>query len=120
MAADPPRPLRVLFCVAITQNFFDLPSADIPNVLKAFGRTVEAIAGMAGVTVLGTLDDDETMVGPSPTGWPWTCYILADVVDRDTVVAVCNLFRATQVAQYRLWRYGRIEARIGRELALPT
>ena len=40
---------------------------------------------LPGVKILGMLDDDETMVGTSPTGFPWTAYIMADVPDRETV-----------------------------------
>ena len=57
------------------------------------------------------------MVGPSD-GWPWTCYILADVDTQETVKAACNLFRTTLVGEYALWRYAKIEARIGRALII--
>jgi hypothetical protein len=40
-------------------------------------------------------------------------------VDFDTVTAVCNLYRTTAVGEYNLWRYGKIEARVGRELVVP-
>jgi hypothetical protein len=66
-----------------------------------------------------TIDDDQTMVGTSPNGWPWTFYILAEVPDRETVAA-CNLFRTIEVGEHRLWRYMRVEARIGRELVIPA
>jgi hypothetical protein len=112
--------LRALFCGAVTQNFFDLPSDQIGSVLQATGAMLRALREMPGVEVIGTLDDDQTMVGPSPVGWPWTFYILADVVDYETVVAACNLFRVTPVGEYRLWRYMRVEARVGRELVMPS
>lgn len=114
-----PAKIRALFCCAVLQNFFDLPSAEIPVILKATGRLVRTIREMPGVDVLGTMDDDETMVGTSPNGWPWTFYILADVPDRDTAVTICNLFRTTEIGEYRLWKYIRIEARLGRELIMP-
>jgi len=113
-------PLRVLFCCAVTQNFFDLPAAEIGTVWEATGAMLSALRDLPGVTILGTLDDDQTMVGPSPAGWPWTFYILADVPDHATVVAACNLFRITSVGAYRLWRYMRVEARVGRELMIPA
>ena len=116
--AETPK-IRALFCAAVLQNFFDLPGAEIPSVLKATGRLVRTIREMPGVDVLGTMDDDETMVGTSPNGWPWTFYILADIPDRDTAVAICNLFRTTEVGGYRLWKYIRVEARLGRELLMP-
>jgi hypothetical protein len=120
MPTDPPKMLRVLFCGAVTQNFFDLPSAEIGSVLKATGAMLAAMGALPGVTILGTMDDDMTMVGPSPSGWPWTFYILADVPDHESAVAACNLFRVTPVGEYRLWRYMRVEARIGRELVMPS
>jgi len=111
--------IRALFCCAVLQNFFDLPSADIPAILKATGGILRQIREMPGVEVLGTFDDDETMVGTSPNGWPWTFYILADVPDRASAVAICNLFRSTEIGEHRLWRYMRVEARLGRELVMP-
>ncbi|WP_447725842.1 hypothetical protein [Sphingomonas koreensis] len=116
---DKPRKLRVLFCSAVTQNFFDLPPSEIAKVWAGVAEMLKGIRDLPGVEVLGTLDDDETMVGTSPNGWPWTFYILADVPDRDSAVAACNLFRATTVGEYLLWKYMRVEARIGRELVIP-
>lgn len=116
---DTPDKIRALFCGAVLQGFFDLPGKDIPAVLKATGGMLRQIREMPGVDVLGTFDDDETMVGTSPTGWPWTFYILADVPDRAAAVAICNLFRTIEVGEYRLWKYLRVEARLGRELVMP-
>lgn len=113
------KPIRTLFCGAVLQPFFDLPGAEIPTVLQATGAMLKRLRELPGVSVIGTMDDDETMVGTSPTGWPWTFYILADVTDRATVVAACNLFRTTAVGEHRLWRYMRVEARMGRELVMP-
>ena len=113
------KPLRVMFCGAVLQNFFDLPPADISKVWQGTGEMLKGIRDLPGVQIIGTMDDDLTMVGTSPTGWPWTFYILADVPDHDTAVAACNLFRTIEVGEYRLWRYIRVEARIGRELVIP-
>ena len=76
---------------------------------------------LPGVRVLGNLDDDQIMVGPS-TSWPWTTYVMADVPDIETVTAACNLFRVTPVGDgtYKLWKYCRVETRIGRELVFPA
>jgi hypothetical protein len=73
---------------------------------------------MDNVRVLGVMDDDRLVVGQSD-GAPWTFYIMADVADFDTAVAVCNLYRTTPVGEYNLWRYGKIEARVGRALTVP-
>lgn len=110
-------PLRVLFCIGINQNFFDLPTGSGGMVWKAFVSMMQQIEDMPGVTVLGNMDDDSHMVGPSD-GWPWTCYILADVDTADTVKACCNLFRTVPVGDHGLWRYAKIEARIGRALTI--
>jgi hypothetical protein len=118
MTTDTPK-LRVLFCGAVLQNFFDLPAGEIGRVWNATGEMLKGIRDLPGVEILGTIDDDQTMVGTSPAGWPWTFYILADVPDHATVVAACNLFRTIEVGEHRLWRYIRVEARIGRELVIP-
>jgi len=119
MATQPQAKLRVLFCGAVLQNFFDLPAAEIGKVWQATGEMLKGIRDLPGVEIIGTIDDDQTMVGTSPNGWPWTFYILADVPDRQTVVEACNLFRTVAVGEYRLWKYMRVEARIGRELVIP-
>lgn len=110
-------PLRVLFCIGVTQNFFDLPETEIGAVWKGYGEMMSQMNVMPGVTILGTMDDDRLMVGSSAS-WPWTVYIMADVADMDTVVAVCNLFRTVKVGEFRLWKYGKIEARVGRGLII--
>lgn len=119
MNDEKPRKLRTLICGAVLQNFFDLPAGEIGAVWQATGVMLKGIRDLPGVEILGTLDDDESMVGTSPTGWPWTFYILADMPDRATVVAACNLFRTVPVGEHRLWKYIRVEARIGRELVIP-
>jgi hypothetical protein len=35
-----------------------------------------------------------------------------------TVKAVCNLFRTIPVNEHALWRYAKVEARIGRPLVV--
>ncbi|MSW64659.1 MAG: hypothetical protein F2825_07195, partial [Actinobacteria bacterium] len=57
--------------------------------------------------------------GPSD-GWPWTCYVLADVDDQATVRAACNLVRTVPVGtgDARFWRFAEIEARMGRALTV--
>lgn len=82
---------------------------------------MQGIAALPGVKVLGNLDDDRSMVGPS-TSWPWTTYVLADVPDLETVHAACNLFRTIGVGDgtYKLWKYCKVEARVGRELSIPA
>ena len=116
------KPIRTLFCIAVQQNFFDLPFSQIGPVWKAFGTMMKGISELPGVKILGMLDDDETMVGTSPTGFPRTAYIMADVPDRETVRQACNLFRTVPVGDTdeRLWKYCRVEARMGRALEVPT
>ena len=107
--------LRVLFCIGVQQTFFDEERANTENVVGAITEAFADLAGRFGVTVLGTMDDDELMVGAS-ANWPWTAYVLADVQDLASVAAVCNIVRETSVGEHRLWRYLRIEARVGRPL----
>jgi hypothetical protein len=106
---------RVLFCIGVTQSFFEEESASLPVILPAIQSAFDDLGGRFGIKVLGTLDDDQTIVGQAPS-WPWTAYILADAPDMEAVVAVCNLVRETSIGPHRLWRYLRIEARVGREL----
>jgi len=114
------KPLRVLFCMGVNQNFMDGTADEMKDVWGAFVAMMQGIARLPGVRVLGNMDDDQIMVGPS-VAFPWTTYVLADVPDLETVTAACNLFRATPVGggTYKLWKYIRVEARIGRELVIP-
>jgi hypothetical protein len=118
MSQENVEPLRVLFCIGVSQNFFDLPTGETGAVWQGYSNMMRSMAALPGVKVLGTLDDDRLVVGPTD-GWPWTVYIMADVPDYETVVAACNLFRTIRVGEHNLWKYGRIEARIGRALQIP-
>ena len=112
---------RALFAFGLTQDFFNEDRARIPAIMEALRSSFADLEQRFGVRVLGTLDDDETMVGARET-WPWTCYVLAEVPDRTAVASVCNLLRETEVGDARLWKYLKIEARLGRPLffAEPT
>jgi len=107
--------LRVLFCFGVTQNFFEEDPETIPDRVAAIRQAFADLSGRFGVSVLGTMDDDELMVGTSVV-WPWTAYILADAPDLEAVTAVCNIVREAEVGKSRLWRYMRVEARVGRPL----
>lgn len=109
--------LRTLFCFGNNQNFFDLPIDEIRPVWEATQQLLSAIDDMDGVEVIGTFDDDAHMVGPS-SGWPWTFYVLADVADQPTVREACGLLRTIRVGDHALWRYFKVEARMGRELTI--
>jgi hypothetical protein len=115
------QPLRVLFCIGINQNFFDLPADGIApgDVWRATVDMLDALKALPGVGYLGDIDDDAHLVGPS-NGWPWTCYVLADVDTQETVKAACNLFRTTPVGDgtFKLWRFAKVEARMGRPLTV--
>src|SRR5260370_33101266 len=103
-------PLRVLFCCGVTQNFFDLPREKIGEVWQAYGKMLAAVESMDGVSVLGIMDDDRLTVGNADNS-PWPFYIMADVRDFDTAVAVFNLYRTTPAGEHHLGRYGQIEDR---------
>ena len=107
--------LRVLFCFGVTQSFFDAEPASVPGIAKAITEAFADLGGRFGVRVLGTMDDDELMVGAS-AAWPWTTYVLADVPDLETVAKVTNVLREAEVDGARLWKYLRVEARVGRPL----
>ncbi len=111
------KPMRVLFCMGINQNFMDAAREEQLEVWAAFSEMWNSIHDMEGVNVIGNMDDDQSMVGAS-NSYPWTTYLLADVIDYNTVVACCNLFRTVEVGEgpYKLWRYMKVEARMGREL----
>lgn len=107
--------IRALFAFGLTQDFFAEDRRRIPPLMEALKRAFGDLEERFGVRVLGTLDDDETMVGATRT-WPWTCYILAEAPDRESVAAVCNLLREVEVGEARLWKYLKVEARVGRPL----
>ena len=107
--------LRALFAFGLTQDFFAEERTRIPPIMDALKSSFADLEQRFGVRVLGTLDDDETLVGAADR-WPWTCYVLAEVPDRAAVAAVCNLLRTTEVGGIRLWKYLKVEARLGRPL----
>jgi acetamidase/formamidase len=107
--------VRVLFCFGIGQNFFDAPAAEQRQLIETLPGVFADLDRRFGVKVIGAMDDDELMVGPSE-GWPWTAYVLAEARDHEAVAAVCNLVRETLVGDTRLWKYMRVEARVGRSL----
>ncbi len=112
---EQPDQLRVLFAFGLTPDFYAADSEHVNAMIAALGTAFEDLAGRFGVTVLGGMDDDQLQVGPSAS-WPWTCYILADVPELETAIAVCDLVRKTAVLDDRLWKYVKVEARIGRPL----
>jgi hypothetical protein len=107
--------VRALFCIGIAQNFFDADPDVQKELIEGIPKAFADLGGRFGLNVLGTMDDDELMVGPSE-GWPWTCYILAEAPDHAAVKNVCNIVRQFEVSGSRLWRFMRIEARVGRPL----
>jgi hypothetical protein len=107
--------LRVLFCMGVRDVFFDAGPEDRQEAFEAIPACFADLGERFGIQVLGTMDDDQLMVGPSDT-WPWTCYILADAPDLDAVAAVCNILRDDLDSGNKLWRYLKIEARVGRPL----
>jgi hypothetical protein len=108
-------PMRTLFCFGLLPAFFDIDGPRRKLVFEALLDAYKDLTGRFGITVLGTLDDDRSVVGPALT-YPWTCYILADVPSHQAVTEFCNILREVQVGEDLLWRYLKIEARTGREL----
>ena len=107
--------IRVLFCIGVSQTFFDEEASVLPDLMAAITSAFDDLGGRFGFEVLGTMDDDQIMVGQS-NAYPWTAYILADAPSLESVAKVCNIVRETPVGPHRLWRYLRIEARVGRQL----
>ena len=112
--------LRTLFCIGVNQNFMDATKEEMGEVWTAFCAMMKGIDQIEGATILGVLDDDRTQVGPSVDA-PWTAYIMADMPSYDSVVQACELFRSTPVGDgtYSLWKYCKVDARIGRGLDIP-
>jgi hypothetical protein len=106
---------RVLFCIGVLPANFEASETELRELFEVLQREFGDLRGRFGIDVLGTFDDDQLMVGPSTT-FPWTSYILADVPDINAAIAVSGLLRQVQVGEHRLWRYLRIEARVGRPL----
>ncbi len=67
--------LRVLFCIGVNQNFFDATPAEAKQVWGAFGVMMKGMEETPGIRVIGNMDDDQLMVGPSTTArGPPTCW----------------------------------------------
>lgn len=113
--SDPSEPIRVMFCLGVSQTMCDQEAANLPGIFEQVGTAFADLEERFGLRVIGSFDDDQIMVGPSSV-WPWTAYILAEAPSYEAVVQVCDLVRSAHVGPYRLWRYLRIEARIGRRL----
>lgn len=113
--ADERTSLRVLFCLGVRPAFFATNEQERATVIPAIREAFDDLHGRFGLTVLGTMDDDELMVGPSET-YPWTAYILADAPDLSAVTGLCNQLRVVPVGEVQLWHYLKIETRVGRAL----
>ncbi|MGI9557774.1 MAG: hypothetical protein ACR2N5_07520 [Solirubrobacterales bacterium] len=107
--------LRVLFCMGVLPAFFENEPGKVKPIIDALEEAFADLSGRFGIEVLGTMDDDQLMVGPTE-GWPWTAYILADAPNLEAVYAVTNIVRDVEIDGYLLWRYVKFEARVGRRL----
>jgi hypothetical protein len=112
---DTEGPVRALLCIGLGAHFFDAEPAVQQQLFEGIPKAFADLETRFGVKVLGSLDDDQLMVGVSQ-GWPWTAYVLADAPSHKAVAAVCNIIRETEVAGSKLWKFMRIEARVGRPL----
>lgn len=118
-AADASGELRVLFCIGVLPDFYAQPSADFDRLLKPFGTAFNDLGARFDIHVLGTLDDVYLQNGPS-FGYPWTCYILATAPHHHAVAQVVAQLMNVEVDGFRLWRYAKIEARLGPPLDFAT
>jgi hypothetical protein len=108
--------VRALICLGVTQTWFDSDPSILPGVGGVIKEAFSGLRAKFGIEVLGTIDDDSTMVGAAQ-GWPWTGYMIVHAPSREAVAALCNLVRVTEVRPgERVWKFMKIEARIGHSL----
>ncbi|WP_159502023.1 hypothetical protein [Microbacterium sp. 18062] len=107
--------LRALICIGVTERFFAGDAAERQLVFEATKSAFASLSTRFGVDVLGTFDDDTLQIGASGS-FPWTCYLLIEAPDYETVRAIVNVFREAPAGDYQLWRYYTVEARLGRAL----
>ena len=112
-------PLRALFCIGVLPDFFAAPAADFDRLMVQFRAAFDDLKTRFGLRVLGTLDDILLQNGPSTT-FPWTCYILAEAPDLAAVRGLVDHVKEARIDESRLWRYAKIEARIGVPLDFGT
>jgi len=112
--AIPPAPPVVLLAAGDVAGCNTTGDEATAAIVDGFPSALVAMLGDAAYPN-GTLDDDETMVGATDT-WPWTCYVLAEARDREGIAAVCGLLRELQADGVPLWKYLKVEARVGRPL----
>lgn len=113
------RELRVLFCIGVLPDFYSEPAARFEALLEPFFLAFDRLEERFGLRVLGTLDDVDLSTGPT-FGWPWTCYILAAAPGYEAVRQVTRQLMDVEVAGDRLWRYAKLEARVGPPLDFGT
>lgn len=106
---------RALFCFGVLAPFYEASSETRKQIFSLLQEAYGRLGERFGVKVLATLDDDRFVVGPA-SGYPWTCYVLAEIPNVDAVTDVCNILREIRVGEDLLWKYMCVEARIGREL----
>jgi hypothetical protein len=106
---------RVLFAIGVLSPFYEADDETAQAVKDAIATAYSDLGVRFGASVVGTFDDIDLHVGPSPS-WPWTSYILADVPTYESIRDMCNLVRTTRVGDDRLWKYIKLEARIGTRL----
>ncbi|HEX4733035.1 MAG TPA: hypothetical protein VH247_01375 [Thermoleophilaceae bacterium] len=111
--------LRVLFCIGVLPDFYSQPAARFDRLMTPFFHAFDRLGERFGLRVLGTLDDVHLTMGPT-FGWPWTCYILAAAPDLDAIRAVAQQLMEVEIEGDRLWRYAKLEARIGPPLDFGT
>lgn len=101
-----------MFAVGVLPDFYAQPAVDFDQLMQPFGEAFNDLGSRFGIKVLGTLDDICLQAGPS-SGWPWTCYILAETPTHDAVRKVLDQLMTIRVGEHRMWRYAKVEARIG-------
>jgi hypothetical protein len=109
----------VLSCIGVLPEFYAQPAASFERLTAGFFRAFDRLGERFGIRVLGTLDDVWLLMGPSLT-YPWTCYILAAAPSYDAVHQVTRPLMEVEVDGDWLWRYAKLEARVGHRWTSAT
>ena len=104
--------LRVLFCIGVLPDFFAADAETQGALLAGIPAAFEDLGGRFGIEVIGTMDDDELMVGPSFPG-PGPPTSSPTLPTSRPSPAVCDIMRSTRIGEDRLWRFMRIRRASG-------
>ena len=107
-----PRPLRIMINAAATAAWYDIHDEPVrSDVIQRLMEVCRKWRQMKGVRFIASFDDDLFMVG-DPRGFQkWSIYILFEVLNLDSVVAMVDDFRQ---GDCKLHTYFTLQATLGR------